>query len=95
MDRPSTAVEDCVIWRRDVAGYGRRRVAGEPSICKKQSIQPAADNLVLQQRGGLMDGGATVKNVNVYSLDQLIGGECGSSARRRFRVVFNVPGQQQ
>jgi len=94
MDRPSTAVEDCVIWRRDVAGYGCRRVAGEPSICKKQSIQPAADNLVLQQRG-LMDGGATVKNANVYSLDQLIGSECGSSARRRPRVVFNVPGQQQ
>jgi len=68
------------MWRRDVAGYGRRRVAGEPSLCKKQSIQPAADNLVVQQRG-LMDGGATVKNAN-YSLDQLIGGECGSSARR-------------
>jgi len=48
----------------------------------------------VQQRG-LMDGGATVKNANVYSLDQLIGGECGSSARRRPRVVFNVPGQQQ
>jgi len=94
MDRPSTAVEDCVIWRRDVAGYGRRHVAGEPSICKKQNIQPAADNLVLQQRG-LMDGRATVKNADVYSLDQLIGSECGSSVRRRPRVVFNVPGQQQ
>ena len=77
------------MWRRDVAGYGRRRVAGEPSLCKEQSIQPAADNLVVQQRG-LMDGGATVKNAN-YSLDQLIGGECGSSARRRPRIVFNVP----
>ena len=34
------------------------------------------------------DGGATVENANVYSLDQLIGGGCGSSTRRP-RVVFN------
>jgi len=42
----------------------------------------------------LVDGGATVKNADVYTLDQLIGGGCGSSTRRP-RVVFNVPGQQQ
>jgi len=36
------------MWRRDVVGYGRRRVAGEPGLCKEQSIQPAADNLVLR-----------------------------------------------
>jgi len=33
------------MWRRDVAGYGRRRVACEPSLCEEQSVQPAADNL--------------------------------------------------
>jgi len=38
-----------------------------------------------------IDGGTTLKDANVYSLDQLIGGECGSSARRRPRIVFNVP----
>ena len=63
-------------------------------VSVRNSIQPAADNLVMQQRG-LMDGGATVENADVYSLDQLIGGGCGSSARRRPRVVFNVSGQQQ
>ena len=77
------------MWRRDVAGYGRRRVAGEPSLCKEQSIKPAADNLVVQQCG-LMDDGATVKDANVYSLDQLICDECGSSARRRPRIVKKI-----
>jgi len=63
-------------------------------VSVRNSIQPAADNLVVQQRG-LMDGGATVENADVYSLDQLIGSGCGSSARRRPRVVFNVSGLQQ
>jgi len=84
----SRSIEDGVMWRRDGAGYGHRRVAGKPGLCKKQSIQPAADNLVVQQRG-LIDGGATVENADVYSLDQLIGGEFGSSARRP-RIVFRI-----
>ena len=69
------------------------------SLVNQVSVRDRASsrrpNLVVQQRGGLMDGGATVKNANVYSLDQLIGGECDSSSGRRPRIVFNVPGQQQ
>jgi len=31
----SRNVEDGVMWRRNVAGYGRRRVAAEPSLCEQ------------------------------------------------------------
>jgi len=43
-------------------------------VSEKQSVQLAADDLVMQQRG-LVDGRVTVRNTN--TLDQLISGGCG------------------
>jgi len=54
----SRNVED--VSRSDVASYGSQHVAGKPSLCEEQSVQLAADDLVVQQRG-LVDGERQLK----------------------------------
>ena len=67
----SRNVEDGVMWRRDVARYGRRCVAGKPSLCEEQSVQPAADDLVVQQRGlkRVGDGKLIIISITVSSIN--------------------------
>jgi len=42
------------------ASYVSQHVAGKPSLCEEQSVQLAADDLVVQQRG-LVDGERQLK----------------------------------
>jgi len=70
----SRNVEDGVMWRHDVARYGRRCVAGKPSLCEEQSVQPAADDLVVQQRGlkRVGDGKLIIISITVSSINNRI-----------------------